>query len=130
LIISYYKGAPIKIKDIGKAEDGYGRKRSLARSMAYGHRNQIQSIGTIQLPLPQVRKEVERINETLPRHETQYRDGSINFIVRSIDEVQGHLILGSLFAVFAVFLFLKNMRTTLISAVASNPSHNFHLRAD
>lgn len=40
------------------------------------------------------------------------------FIVRSIDEVQKHLILGSLFAVLAVFLFLKNIRTTLISAVA------------
>jgi HAE1 family hydrophobic/amphiphilic exporter-1 len=40
------------------------------------------------------------------------------FIRRSIEEVQKHLILGSLFAILAVFIFLGNVRTTLISAVA------------
>jgi hydrophobic/amphiphilic exporter-1 (mainly G- bacteria), HAE1 family len=40
------------------------------------------------------------------------------FIVRSINEVQHHLILGSFFAILAVLIFLKNVRTTLISAVA------------
>ena len=31
LIISYYKGAPVKIKDIGRAEDGTEEKRTVAR---------------------------------------------------------------------------------------------------
>jgi len=37
------------------------------------------------------------------------------FIRRSIDEVQKHLIIGSFFAVLAVFIFLGNFRTTLIT---------------
>ena len=40
------------------------------------------------------------------------------FILRSIHEVQFHLIIGEDFAILAVFLILKNVRTTLISAVA------------
>ncbi|PKN38633.1 MAG: AcrB/AcrD/AcrF family protein [Deltaproteobacteria bacterium HGW-Deltaproteobacteria-2] len=122
LIISYYKGAPVKIKDIGKAEDGTEEKRSLARFNgvpAIGIQIQKQSGTNTVAVAARVRKEVERINKTLPPGmKLNIAMDQSTFIVRSIDEVQGHLILGSLFAVFAVFLFLKNMRTTLISAVA------------
>jgi HAE1 family hydrophobic/amphiphilic exporter-1 len=122
LIISYYKGAPVKIKDIGKAEDGTEEKRSLARFNgipAIGIQIQKQSGTNTVAVAARVRKEVEKINKTLPPGmKLNIAMDQSTFIVRSIDEVQGHLILGSLFAVFAVFLFLKNMRTTLISAVA------------
>ncbi len=122
LIISYYKGAPVKIKDIGKAEDGTEEKRSLARFNgvpAIGIQIQKQSGTNTVAVAARVRKEVEKINTTLPPGmKLNIAMDQSTFIVRSIDEVQGHLILGSLFAVFAVFLFLKNMRTTLISAVA------------
>lgn len=122
LIVSYYKGAPVKIKDIGRAEDGTEEKRSLARFNgipAVGIGIQKQSGTNTVAVAARVKKEVERINQTLPpgMKINIAMDQSV-FIVRSIDEVQKHLILGSLFAVLAVFLFLKNIRTTLISAVA------------
>jgi len=122
LIISYYKGAPVKIKDIGRAEDGTEEKRSLARFNgipAVGIGIQKQS-GTNTVEVAnRVKKEVERINKKLPPGmKINIAMDQSTFIVRSIDEVQKHLILGSLFAILAVFLFLKNMRTTLISAVA------------
>jgi len=122
LIISYYKGAPVKIKDIGRAEDGMEEKRSLSRFNrvpAVGMAIQKQS-GTNTVEVAnRVKKEVERINKTLPpgMKINSAVDSSL-FIVRSIDEVQFHLIIGSLFAILAVFIFLKNIRTTLISAVA------------
>ncbi len=122
LIISYYKGAPVRVRDIGRAEDGMEEKRSLARFNkvpAIGMAIQKQS-GTNTVEVAnRVKKEIERINKTLPpgMKINTAMDQSL-FIVRSIDEVQFHLILGSLFAVLAVFLFLKNVRTTLISAVA------------
>jgi hydrophobic/amphiphilic exporter-1 (mainly G- bacteria), HAE1 family len=122
LIISYYKGAPVRIRDIGRAEDGMEEKRSLSRFNripAVGMAIQKQS-GTNTVEVAnRVKKEVERINKTLPpgmRINTGV-DSSL-FIIRSIDEVQFHLIIGSLFAILAVFIFLKNARTTLISAVA------------
>ncbi len=122
LIISHYKGAPVRIRDIGRAEDSMEEKRSLSRFNripAVGMAIQKQS-GTNTVEVAnRVKKEVERINKTLPpgmRINTGV-DSSL-FIVRSIKEVQFHLIIGSLFAILAVFLFLKNVRTTLISAVA------------
>ena len=122
LIVSYYNGAPVKIKDIGRAEDGTEERRSLARFNgipAVGMGIQKQSGTNTVAVADRVKKEVEKINKTLPpgMKLNISVDQSI-FIVRSINEVQHHLILGSLFAVLAVFLFLKNMRTTLISAVA------------
>jgi HAE1 family hydrophobic/amphiphilic exporter-1 len=122
LIISYYKGAPVRVKDIGKAEDGMEERRSLARFdgiPAVGMSIQKQS-GTNTVEVAnRVKKEVERINKTLPpgMKLNIAMDQSL-FIVRSIKEVQFHLIIGSLFAILAVFIFLKNVRTTLISAVA------------
>lgn len=122
LIISYYKGAPVRVRDIGRAEDGMEEKRSLARFNkipAIGMAIQKQS-GTNTVEVAnRVKGEIERINKTLPpgMKVNIAMDQSL-FIVRSIDEVQFHLILGSLFAILAVFLFLKNVRTTLISAVA------------
>ncbi|HRY37484.1 MAG TPA: efflux RND transporter permease subunit [Smithellaceae bacterium] len=122
LIVSYYKGAPVKIKDIGRAEDGMEEKRSLSRFNrvpAVGMAIQKQS-GTNTVEVAnRVKNEVERINKTLPPGmKINFAVDSSLFIVRSIDEVQFHLIIGSLFAVLAVFIFLKNLRTTLISAVA------------
>ncbi|MBN1363437.1 MAG: efflux RND transporter permease subunit [Syntrophaceae bacterium] len=122
LIVSYYNGAPVKIKDIGRAEDGTEERRSIVRFNrvpAVGMAIQKQSGTNTVAVADRVKKEVERINKTLPpgmKINTSV-DQSL-FIVRSINEVQHHLILGSLFAVLAVFLFLRNISTTLISAVA------------
>ncbi|MRR16849.1 MAG: efflux RND transporter permease subunit [Deltaproteobacteria bacterium] len=122
LIISYYKGAPVRIRDIGRAEDGMEEKRTLARFNripAVGMAIQKQS-GTNTVEVAnRVKEEVARINKTLPpgMKVNTAVDQSL-FIVRSIDEVQFHLIIGSIFAILAVFIFLKNIRTTLISAVA------------
>jgi HAE1 family hydrophobic/amphiphilic exporter-1 len=122
LIISYYNGAPVRIRDIGRAEDGMEEKRSLSRFNgipAVGMAIQKQS-GTNTVEVAnRVKKEMERINKTLPPGMKLgiSMDQSL-FIVRSIKEVQFHLIIGSLFAILAVFIFLRNIRTTLISAVA------------
>lgn len=122
LIVSYYKGAPVKIKDIGRADDGTEERRSIARFNgipAVGMGIQKQSGTNTVAVADRVKKEVEAINKTLPPGmKINISVDQSLFIVRSINEVQHHLIFGSLLAVFAVFLFLKNVRTTLISAVA------------
>ncbi|MDP2855203.1 MAG: efflux RND transporter permease subunit [Smithellaceae bacterium] len=122
LIISYYKGAPVRVRDIGRAEDGTEEKRSLSRFNripAVGMAIQKQS-GTNTVEVAnRVKNEMEKINKTLPPGmKVNIAVDQSLFIVRSIDEVQFHLIIGSIFAILAVFIFLKNVRTTLISAVA------------
>ena len=122
LIISYYRGAPVRIRDIGRAEDSIEERRSYARFNgipAVGMAIQKQSgTNTVEVA-KRVKEEVARINKTLPPGmQINFAMDQSLFIERSIKEVQFHLIVGSLFAILAVFMFLKNVRTTLISAVA------------
>jgi HAE1 family hydrophobic/amphiphilic exporter-1 len=122
LIIAYVKGAPVRLRDVGKAEDGMQEKRDIARFNgipAVGLGVQKQSGTNTVAVVNAVKAEIEKINKTLPPGmNLNIAIDQSTFIRRSIDEVQKHLILGSFFAILAVFIFLGNIRTTLISAVA------------
>jgi HAE1 family hydrophobic/amphiphilic exporter-1 len=122
LIIAYDKGAPVRLRDIGKAEDGMEERRSIVRFNgipAVGMGVQKQSGTNTVAVVNAVKAEIAKINKTLPPGMTlNIAIDQSTFIRRSIAEVQKHLILGSFFAILAVFIFLRNVRTTLISAVA------------
>jgi len=122
LIVGYYKGAPVRLRDIGRAEDGMEEKRSIARfngTPAVGLGVQKQSgTNTVEV-IDRVKKELVNIRKDLPpgmRLEISFDQS--DFIKRSINEVQKHLIYGGFFAALAVLLFLKSLRITLISALA------------
>lgn len=122
LVIAYYKGMPIRLRDVGRAEDGMEEQRSIVRfngipAVAMGIQKQ-SGTNTVAV-VNAVRAEIEKIRKTLPPGMTlNIAIDQSNFIRRSIKEVQKHLILGSIFATLAVFIFLGNIRTTLISAIA------------
>lgn len=122
LVVTYYNGAPVRIRDIGKAEDGMQEKRTIVRfngMSAVGLGIQKQSgTNTVEV-VNRVKKELENIKKTLPPGmDIGIAFDQSTFINRSINEVQHHLIFGGFLAVLAVFIFLQNVRTTLISAVA------------
>ncbi|MEW6740056.1 MAG: efflux RND transporter permease subunit [Nitrospirota bacterium] len=122
LIVGYNKGAPIRLRDVGRAEDGIEEKRSIARFNglpAVGMGIQKQSgTNTVEV-IDRIKKELVNIKKSLPsgmKLETSFDQST--FIKRSINEVQHHLIYGGVFAALAVLLFLKSTRITLISALA------------
>ncbi len=122
LIVGYSKGAPIRLRDVGRAEDGIEEKRSIARFNglpAVGMGVQKQSgTNTVEV-IERVKKEIEAIRKTLPvGMNLEIAFDQSTFIKRSINEVQKHLIYGGFFAALAVLLFLKSLRITLISALA------------
>jgi HAE1 family hydrophobic/amphiphilic exporter-1 len=62
---------------------------------------------------------LEVIKETLPKDiNIAIRQNQATFIERSIDDIQHHLLYGSLLASLVVFFFLRNVRSTIISALA------------
>jgi HAE1 family hydrophobic/amphiphilic exporter-1 len=67
----------------------------------------------------EVMQRLERIKPTLPEDlkVAVRRDQSV-FIRRSIEDIQHYLILGSILASIVVFFFLRNIRTTIIAALA------------
>lgn len=122
LIVAWYRGAPVRIRDIGRAEDGMEERRTISRFNGEPSVNiaiQKQSgTNTVEV-IDRVKEELVKIRRNLPpgMQLNIAFDQSI-FIKRSIREVQYHLVLGGILAVLAILLFLKNMRVTLISAIA------------
>ncbi|MBP1723990.1 MAG: Cation/multidrug efflux pump, partial [Deltaproteobacteria bacterium] len=122
LIVGYYNNAPIRLRDIGRAEDGMAERRSIVRFNgvpAVGLGVQKQSgTNTVEV-INRVKKELGRIKTTLPAGmKLEIAFDQSEFINRSIREVQHHLIYGGFFATLAVLLFLKSLSVTLISALA------------
>ena len=122
LVIVTVNGSPIRVRDIGWAEDGTKEQRSLAR---------LNGVPTVQL---QVRRQsgantiavIESVKENLARVTRQLpadvkteviRDQS-RYIYAALYEINVHLILGSLLATLVVLAFMRNWRSTVISAVA------------
>ncbi len=122
LIVGYASNAPIRLRDIGRAEDGMAEKRSIVRfngvpSVGMGVQKQ-SGTNTVEV-IDRVKKEIERIKTVLPAGmKLEIAFDQSDFINRSIREVQHHLIYGGFFATLAVLLFLKSLSITLISAFA------------
>ncbi len=122
LVVGYYNNAPIRLRDIGRAEDGMAQKRSIVRfngvpSVGLGVQKQ-SGTNTVEV-IDRVKKELERIKTSLPAGmKLDIAFDQSDFINRSIGEVQHHLIYGGFFATLAVLIFLKSLSITLISALA------------
>ncbi|MBK8727655.1 MAG: efflux RND transporter permease subunit [Holophagaceae bacterium] len=122
LIVGTSNGAPITLGDVGRAEDGIEEARSLSR---YDGRNAVALViqkqsGTNSVEVvDRIKGKVAAMKALLPPgvKVEVVRDIS-GFIRRSIDEVKLHLVLGGVLASIVVLLFMGNLRSTLIAAVA------------
>jgi HAE1 family hydrophobic/amphiphilic exporter-1 len=120
LVVAYRHGRLIKLRDIGKAEDGLEEERSLTRfdgRTAVGLSVKRQSGENTVAVAERVKEAVARIKPPQGMHLDITFDQS-KFIRRSIEDVQVSLWLGAMLAILIIFVFLRSVRSTLISAVA------------
>ncbi len=122
IILAYRDGSVITFKDIGRVVDTFEEPRSMARldgrpSVSLMIRKQ-SGTNTVQV-VDDVLARLERIKPSLPADVRilPIRDQS-RFIRKSFSEIQHHLLLGALFASTVVFLFMRNLRSTIIAALA------------
>ncbi|MBE0425942.1 MAG: efflux RND transporter permease subunit [Nitrospirae bacterium] len=122
LIVAYHGGAPVRIRDVGRVEDGMQERRSIARFNglpAVGLGIQKQSgTNTVEV-IDRIKKELVTIKNSLPpgmRLGISFDQS--DFIKRSIHEVQYQLVYGGLLAAFIVFVFLRNIKSTVIIALS------------
>ncbi|MDF3059601.1 MAG: acriflavine resistance protein [Rariglobus sp.] len=121
LILAYRNGAPIRIRDIGRAVDDAENTRTAAWL------NGKRGVGLIVFKQSDanVIETVSRIRELIPSLQAAVppalkvevlvdRTGTIR---ASVSEVQLHLVLTMILVTIVVFLFLRNIRATLISSV-------------
>ena len=122
LVIATVEGAPIRIRDIGRAEDGTKEPRSSARldgvpAVTLEVRRQTGA-NTVDV-IEGVRHLLARAQADLPsdvRIEV-LRDQS-RYIYAALHEINVHLVVGSLLASLVVLLFMRSLRATVIAAIA------------
>ncbi|HEY2930584.1 MAG TPA: efflux RND transporter permease subunit [Acidobacteriota bacterium] len=122
LVITTINGTPVRVQDIGWAEDGTKEQRSTSR---------LNGVPTVTL---EVRRQsgantvavIEAVKANMRRIESQLpadiklmpiRDQS-RYIYEALHEITIHLILGSILACLVVLAFMRNWRSTLIAGVA------------
>ncbi len=122
IVITTRSNYPIKIKDIGRVEDGGVEPSTAAsldgvQSVSLAVRKQAGS-NTIAL-IAGVKERMAEIIPTLPPDVkvAVTRDQS-EFIENSLHAIEEHLIIGGILAAVVVFLFLWNIRSTIIAALA------------
>jgi HAE1 family hydrophobic/amphiphilic exporter-1 len=122
LVVANVNGAPIKLRDVGRVEDGTKEQRSVAR---------LNGVPTVTLDIRRQSgantvEVIRGLKEALPRVTSQLpedvkveviRDQS-RYIEAALHEIQIHLVLGSILASLVVLVFMRSWRSTLIAAVA------------
>jgi HAE1 family hydrophobic/amphiphilic exporter-1 len=122
LVIRTTNGAPIRVRDIGRSEDGTKEQRTLARlngvpTVVLEVRRQVGA-NTVEV-IDAVKANLERARVEIPATVKLdvIRDSS-RYINAALDEINLHLVLGSVLACLVVFAFMRNWRSTIIAAVA------------
>ena len=121
LIVKTIRGVPVHFSEIARIADGYEEQRTLAlingqRALALEIRK--QSGGNTVDVAEAVKAALPALNQELPGQTrlAVVRDAS-EFIRDAVDDVQTTLILGAIFTVFIVFLFLNSWRSTVITGL-------------
>ena len=116
----------ITFADVGRVQDAVQEIRSATR---IGRRRPVDPVGSISMSKQSGTNTVEVVDRVLarldadPGHAAAGPRISIGqdqsrFIRRSFEDIQLHLLLGSFLACCVVFLFIRNLRVTLIAALA------------
>jgi HAE1 family hydrophobic/amphiphilic exporter-1 len=112
----------VKLRDIGIAEDSEAEPETAARlggepavTLTVAKQSGQNTVSTAD----GIKERLQEVLKTLPKdlHVQLVNDQSI-FIKAAVHSLESHLIEGSLLAAFIIFIFLADIRTTLISAVA------------
>lgn len=122
IIIKNVAGAPVRLRDIGFAEDGMAEKRTFAYlrgqpAVTMGIQRQTGT-NTVEV-VDGVLAKLEQVKQQLPSGvKTELIKEQATYIRASVAALEEHLVLGSLLASLIVFLFIRDWRTVLISALA------------
>ncbi|MBI5469332.1 MAG: efflux RND transporter permease subunit [Deltaproteobacteria bacterium] len=122
LIVADYKGAPVRVKDIGYAVDSEEEPRTLSRldgnnavSALIRKQSGTNTVAVVQ----RVKDKLAEIKSGLPADiQIEVVTDQSKFIKKSISQVEEHLILGSILASLIILFFIRNIRTAFIAALA------------
>jgi HAE1 family hydrophobic/amphiphilic exporter-1 len=117
MVVMTRQGVPVYLKDIAEVKDSTEDLRAFTRINGKpGVRLRVtkQSGQNTVAIADSVRTEVDRINREIPTLRLAVLDDSSVFIKRSISAVKEAAVLGAVLVIAIIFLFLRNVRSTII----------------
>ena len=117
LVVTTRAGVPVYLRDIAEVSDSTEDRRSFMRiNGTPGIRMQVtKQSGTNTIQIAEgVKREIEKINADVDGIKLQVLDDQSKFIDRAIGSVTEHAMLGGLLVVAIIFLFLRDIKSTLI----------------
>ena len=122
IVVREKDGHPVRIADVAQVEDGQADSDTVANvdgtdTVLLSVRRQ-SGTNTVEV-VDAVLERVKELKATLPPgYDVRIVRDTSEFIKASIHNVEEHLIVGSILAALVVLLFLMNMRSTIIAAIA------------
>ena len=122
MIVANRNGYPIRLSDVGRADDSFEEPRTQARldgesavSLVVQKQSGVNTVKVVE----DVRARLDLLKAVLPADITPevIRDQS-RFIKKSIEEVKFHLLLAAVLVSATILLFIRDWRTTLIATLA------------
>jgi hydrophobic/amphiphilic exporter-1 (mainly G- bacteria), HAE1 family len=122
LVIAKVNGTPIRVRDIGWAEDGTKEQRSVSRLngvptviLEVRRQSGASTVAVIEA----AKANLQRIAAQLPPDvRLEPIQDQSRYIYAALHEINLHLILGSILASLVVLAFMRSWRSTVIAAVA------------
>src|SRR6185436_15308786 len=122
LVLRQVEGHPVQINDVARVDDGGAGVTTLANingdpTVLLQIRKQ-SGTNTVEV-VNNVKDRLDELKQALaPGYELRIVRDQAEFIEASFRSVEEHLVVGSFLAAFVVLLFLGNLRSTIIAAIA------------
>src|SRR6186713_1643172 len=122
VVLREVDGHPVRLRDVARVEDGMAEPRTQASvngtaTVLLQIRKQ-SGTNTVEVAA-NVKQRLKELEPILPPgYQLRIVRDEAQFIEASISSVQEHLIVGSILAAIVVFLFLGNVRSTMIAAIS------------
>ena len=122
VVLREVDGHPVRLRDVARVEDGMAEPRTQASvngeaTVLLQIRKQ-SGTNTVEVATNVKQRLAELATILPPGYQLRIVRDEAQFIEASIASVQEHLIVGSILAAIVVFVFLGNVRSTMIAAIA------------
>ena len=114
-------GSTVRIRDVGVVVDGFEERESTTRlngADAVSFSIKKQSGANTAAIAARVHTLLARVGPTFPQLSIRVVHDDSEFIKENVKSVQEHIVFGGVMAVLVIFLFMRDWRSTLISALA------------
>jgi HAE1 family hydrophobic/amphiphilic exporter-1 len=121
VILRSEAGSTVRVRDVGSVVDGFEERESTTRlngADAVSFSIMKQSGANTAAIAGRVHAVLDRVRPSFPALEIKQVHDDAEFIKENVKSVQEHIVFGGVMAVIVIFLFMRDWRSTLISALA------------